>query len=110
MGGLRWCPPGARVNVFVCLCIHGWIERVSIRCPVTCVNRSLRPHGWIERLPSRCRRTCFDSPLPMGGLRVCPSGARVHLLVGLCLHGWIERVSIRGPGTCVSRSLPTWLD
>ena len=28
----------------------------------------------------------------MGGLRGCPSGARVHVLVSLCLHGWIERV------------------
>ena len=45
-----------------------------------------------------------------GGLRVCPAGARVHVLVGLCLHGWIERVSISCPGTCVSRSLPTWVD
>ena len=45
----------------------------------------------------------------MGGLIGCPSSARVHVLVCLCLYGWIERVSIRGPGTCVSRSLNTWV-
>ena len=46
----------------------------------------------------------------MGGLRGCPSGARVDVLVGLCLHGWIERVPIWCPVTCVSKSLPTGVD
>ena len=46
----------------------------------------------------------------MGGLRGCPSGARVYVLVSLCLHGWIERVSICCPGTCASKYLPTWVD
>ena len=43
----------------------------------------------------------------MGGLRGCPSGDRVHVLIGLCLH---ETVSIRSPCTYVVRSFPTWVD
>ena len=42
--------------------------------------------------------------------RVCPSGARLHVLVGLCLHGWIERVPSRCTVTCFGRPLPTWVD
>ena len=46
----------------------------------------------------------------MGGWRGCPAGARVHALVGVCLHGWIERVSFRYPGTCFSISLSKCVD
>ena len=42
---------------------------------------------------------CWYDFAYMGGLRGCPSGARLHVLVSLCLQGWIERVSIRGPCT-----------
>ena len=46
MGGLTGCPSGARVYVLVGICKHGWIERVSIRCPGTCVGRSLPT--WVD--------------------------------------------------------------
>ena len=38
-------------------------------------------------------------------LRGCPVGARVHVLVGLRLHGWIERVPSKCPGICFGRYL-----
>ena len=52
-------PSGARVHVLVGICPHGWIERVSIKCPCTCVSRFFAY---------------------MGGLRGCQAGARVHVL------------------------------
>ena len=41
MGGLSGCPSSVRVHVLIGLFLHGWIERVSIRCPGRCVGRSL---------------------------------------------------------------------
>ena len=46
----------------------------------------------------------------MGGLRGCPSSARVHVLISLCLHGWIERESNRGSGTCVGLIIHGWIE
>ena len=63
MVGLRGCPSGARVHVLVVICLHGWIERVSIGARVR-VLVGLCLHGWIERVPSRCPGTCFHRPLP----------------------------------------------
>ena len=46
MGVLRGCPVGARVHVFEGLFLHLWIERVYIRCPGTCVSRTLPT--WVD--------------------------------------------------------------
>ena len=89
MGGLRGCPSGAWVHVFV-----GLAYRDGLRgCPAGAV---------VHVLVGLCAY--------MGGLRGCPAGDRVHVLLGLCLHGLIERVSIRCPCTCFGKSLPTWMD
>ena len=63
MGGLRGCPSGVRVDVFVCLFLHGWIERVFIGARVR-VLVGLCLHGWNERVPSKWTGTCFDRPFP----------------------------------------------
>ena len=46
MNGLRGCSSGALVRVLVGLCLHGWIERMSIMGPGTCVSRSL--NIWVD--------------------------------------------------------------
>ena len=48
MGGLRGCPSGDRVLVLVGLCLHGWIERLSIRCPCTCICLGRSIPTWVD--------------------------------------------------------------